>query len=413
MFWVYWKEFYSHLLEEEQDPNAISAEDSTAPLPTFMDQSWCLWHPLEGCVHFSDNWQQVCGLDAQQCVKGQLFEAIHPEDHAVFFRRLEALVTSQSREANKDSGTLECRIVQPNGEARWYECVFRFSNMQSKDSHPLVVFAFRDIQRLVELKQKASLATQDSAYAEKGRRDFLTHMSHELRTPLNAILGFTQIIQSEAYGSLGNPSYGEYIGHIRHSGEELLNKINNLLELGNINTGEEEGQDAPLNLKDVIDEVVQMHSHRAFERDIRLRVKEPVPCIVLQGNRVRIIQAVANLVENALRYSSANQEVCISISEKTDELRIVIEDTGEGIGRAQLSHMREALEHEQGDHNPLEKGIGVGLLLANRIAHTHDGYLRIENRATGGCEACFTLPTSRILSRSVRVKAKQRSAIAS
>lgn len=416
MFWVYWKEFYSHLLTEEQGGSPAEAEYAathSAPLPTFMDQSWCLWHPLEGCVHFSDNWQSVCGINAQQCVQGQLFEAIHPEDHSTFFRHLEQLVTRLERTPNQDSGTLECRIRQSDDSYRWFECIFRFSNMQSKDEHPLVVFAFRDIQRVVELKQTASSATQASAFAEKGRRDFLTHMSHELRTPLNAILGFAQIIQSEAYGSLGNASYGEYIEHIRHSGEELLNKINNLIELGNINSAETEGQQAPTNLQDILDEVVAMHSHRAFERDIKLNVRGGIPCLVLMGCRTLLIQSLANLVENALRYSDAGQSVNIHVREQHGELQFVVEDHGTGICRDQLNHMRAALGNAQGDHNPLEKGIGVGLLLANRVAHAHNGYLHIQNRAAGGCEAVLSLPSERILSRSVRVKPKQRSAIAS
>ena len=414
MFWVYWKEFYSHLLDDAVD-QAASIKDAfqQPPMPTFMDQAWCMWHPIEGCVHFSDNWQQVSGQRADDCVQGKFFETIHEEDHTRFFNQLEAVVTADRNAEQKELGSLECRITQRNGDYRWFECIFRFSKMQSKDGHPLIIFAFRDIQKLVELKHSAAQATRESAFAEKGRRDFLTHMSHELRTPLNAILGFTQIIQSEAYGSLGNSAYGEYVEHIRHSGEELLNKINNLLELGNIHSEDSELREAPTNVGDILDEVISMHSHHAFERDIKLCTGHISP-VVLHGDRARLIHAIANLLDNAVTYAPAGTEVCLDLEEESDGgVSIIISDNGDGIGSEQLKHMRDAFMHARGDHNPRTKGLGVGLLLANRVAHIHGGVLTLENAPQGGCVAQLTLPKERVLSRSARVKHKEQRFVAS
>ncbi len=391
-----------------------NAADSSGAAPLFMDQSWCLWHPTEGCVHFSDNWQNVCGLDAGSCNGGAFFEKVHPDDHAALFKQLEKMMRQLERNDDDALGSIECRIEQADGNGfRWYECRFTLSQMKSPDEHPLIVFAFRDIQRVVELRYEAANASEQSAFAEKGRRDFLTHMSHELRTPLNAILGFSQMIQSEAYGSLGNTHYNEYIENIRYSGEDLLNKINNLLELGAIDSSEKTLQETPINLQDLISEVSAMHSHRAFEKSVTINHQGAIPQMVLRADFTRMSHAIANLLENAINHAPAESTVTLSAKQTRDgNLAIIVEDTGGGIADIQLTQMMEAFAQARGDHNPMEKNIGVGLLLANRIAHMHGAELKIENTALG-CRAVMVVPSDRIISQSARIKPKMRTAVAS
>jgi signal transduction histidine kinase len=100
-----------------------------------------------------------------------------------------------------------------------------------------------DMQMLEEMQHvewKAELAS-------RAREKFTGNISHDLRTPLNAIIGFTQMMESGIFGPIGNPQYLEYLRHIRESGYELLERIDDLLE-----TTRETVQERPEPLKEAI-----------------------------------------------------------------------------------------------------------------------------------------------------------------
>src|SRR3546814_13960274 len=82
-----------------------------------------------------------------------------------------------------------------------------------------------------------SLALESSAASSQSKSQFLAMMSHELRTPLNAIIGFSELLQKEALGPLGDPRYGEYVGDIHDSGSHLLSLINDVLDFSKADAG--------------------------------------------------------------------------------------------------------------------------------------------------------------------------------
>src|SRR5690606_7065366 len=85
-------------------------------------------------------------------------------------------------------------------------------------------------RKLEATSEDLMMALKNVAAADQAKSQFLATMSHELRTPLNAILGFSEIMKSEVFGSLGNPRYIEYTNDIYKSGQHLLSLINDVLD---------------------------------------------------------------------------------------------------------------------------------------------------------------------------------------
>src|SRR3546814_11925751 len=95
-------------------------------------------------------------------------------------------------------------------------------------------------------------------------------MSHELRTPLNAIIGFSELLQKEALGPLGDPRYGEYVGDIHDSGSHLLSLINDVLDFSKADAGRLDLVEQPLDLGEVLTERVRLLTPGAGEAAIAL-----------------------------------------------------------------------------------------------------------------------------------------------
>ena len=410
MFWLYWQEYYNHLLDGGEPSQDEQMPDE---MPLYADQAWCVWHPVEGCVHFSENWELVSGVPVAQCQGLQWFDTIHVDDHKTLFELLQRMVIDmQGTRVPEAPYTAECRMVQEDDNWRWFGIQCAFSQVRQDDAHPHITISVQDIQQLMEWKQRAEKEARGRAFAEQGRKDFLLHMSHELRTPLNAILGFSQMIQHETHGSLGSPRYREYVENIRASGESLLSKINSLLDMASFQEGEERQEDSACNLSDILDDVAEIHSHRLFEKGLRIQVERQHKSVALRVDHARMVHAISNLVHNAIEATPEGGAITISESLNRDQQLILrVQDSGRGMSAAQVMALREALgAPEGGCHNPLTSSIGVGLLLVKDVMDEHDGSLRIESRDGEGTTVTLVLPVERILSLAARVQPKERNA---
>ncbi len=235
------------------------------------------------------------------------------------------------------------------------------------------------------------------AVSDRAREAFLSAMSHELRTPLNAIMGFSEMMKEGVFGHLENPTYHQYAGHIHESGETLLSKINDLLDIASLDAGGVVIEEEEFTLDQLFNELVEMHSHNAFARNQQLRV-DCAPNIRLFADRRKLLCALSHFLSNALRHSPEQAQVLIMARIQPDDGVILsVRDEGEGIAPAQLATIRGAMQQASSYKHIEPGGIGLGLALSAELASQHAGRIMIDSIRHRGTVVSMILPKERIL----------------
>lgn len=238
-------------------------------------------------------------------------------------------------------------------------------------------------------------AMETAKIASKSKSEFLANMSHELRTPLNAIIGFSEIMQNEMFGEIGNEHYTEYARDIHESGMHLLYVINDILDLSKIEAGKLSPSLSEVTLSDVVEASVRLVRQNAADANVAVdtRLIGPLPAIRVDQRMLK--QMLMNLLSNAIKFTPGGSRVRISARRAgRDFIEIAVVDAGIGISAMDLPKVLEPFV--QADHPvvPRESGTGLGLPLTKSLAELHGGTFRLWSRVGLGTCAMLRLPIS-------------------
>ncbi len=289
--------------------------------------------------------------------------------------------------------TLEFEIKDAAGEGRFIRCESRCHTNEKTGMVDKVFGIFQDItERTLHEKQlREAKEAAETAYASKTR--FLANMSHELRTPLNAIIGFSEMMQRQLLGPVGNAKYLDYIGGIRESGEHLLDLINDILDMSKIEFGKYDLEFEDINLAKIIRLVVHMMEGRAHESDVRL-IADAVPDdIHIVADRRAVMQVLLNLMSNAVKFTPAGGQVEIICARRGDEsVTLVVRDTGVGIPKAKIPLVTLPFEQVASALTRPHEGSGLGLAITKDLIKLHQGEIHISSKVGQGTEVSVYLP---------------------
>jgi two-component system, cell cycle sensor histidine kinase PleC len=234
--------------------------------------------------------------------------------------------------------------------------------------------------------------------ANRAKSEFLASMSHELRTPLNSILGFSQIMKSELFGSLGTDQYRGYIGNIHESGSHLLSLINDVLDLAKIESGKLDLHEERCDLEQICRSVLQLMKERARECGVRLRLecRRAVPAI--RGDERKLKQILFNLLSNAIKFTPKGGSAIISLGiDLSGDIELAVADTGIGIAPDQIQRVLEPFTQVESVYNRRHSGTGLGLTLAKELAELHGAEFDLISKEGKGSTVTVKLPKWRII----------------
>ncbi|HAH63919.1 MAG TPA: PAS domain-containing sensor histidine kinase, partial [Rhizobiales bacterium] len=188
-------------------------------------------HDEKGRVVFASlGAQQLFGEPAQKMIGDGLFERVHVADRPAY-------LTALSRcHANGEPIAVEFRVRRAGaaGPARYVWVEMRCRPMRPQDTtaveRPSIVAVTRDVSDRKAQEAELTRTRDEAESASRAKTQFLANMSHELRTPLNAVIGFSEILNRELFGALGEARYRDYARLIHESGEHLLNVVNDILD---------------------------------------------------------------------------------------------------------------------------------------------------------------------------------------
>lgn len=239
-----------------------------------------------------------------------------------------------------------------------------------------------EARKAIEARLQQALDTQSRQLATQ--RDFSAMVSHELRTPLSVIDLASQSLQMMELGQL--PDAAKRIERIRSAVSRLDALAAGLQSIERLDRDASNRRFSRVSLADIARKVTASLS---FGQQLELKL-DATP--VVSGDAGLLNIALANLVENALKYAGAHGPVVVGVSELGDEARISVRDHGPGIAESDLAHIFERFFRS--DNTRHKPGAGQGLFLARRICETHGGTITARNMPDGGSEFVLSFPSA-------------------
>jgi len=250
-----------------------------------------------------------------------------------------------------------------------------------------------DISAMVQAEAAARTARDVAETANKAKSRFLATMSHELRTPLNAIIGFSDALMREA----GRPSPAEvadYSTQINVAGKQLLALINTILDVARIEAGRfgPGGEDA--DVAQILQTALRQVQSAALAAEVSVTLDLPEGLPRLRVDERRMVQAVVQLLSNAVKFTSAGGSVAVGAATTPDGgLRFIIADTGIGMPEADLDRVFEPFTQLDDGLSRRYGGSGLGLYIVRAIVHAQGGEVRLRSLPGAGTTAEISLPS--------------------
>jgi two-component system cell cycle sensor histidine kinase PleC len=244
---------------------------------------------------------------------------------------------------------------------------------------------------LADLAQKYSDEKNRAEEANQTKSKFLANMSHELRTPLNAIIGFSEIMGSGMFGTLGSEKYQEYCHDILTSGHYLLEVINDILDMSKIEAGRMKLDLEHLDLARTLSESLRVVSGRADDKQLTLS-SDIEPDLAVVADRRAVKQILVNLLSNAVKFTPDGGRIEVRARVLRDSVVLMIADTGIGIAPHSLRRLGKPFEQVESQLTKTYHGSGLGLAIAKSLTTLHGGSMRLRSKLGTGTVVCVTLP---------------------
>ena len=249
----------------------------------------------------------------------------------------------------------------------------------------------RQAIELADLAEKYSEEKNRAEEANQTKSKFLANMSHELRTPLNAIIGFSEIMESGMFGTLGSEKYQEYCHDILTSGHYLLEVINDILDMSKIEAGRMKLDMEPLDLSKTLAESLRVVSGRANDKHLLLDadIERVIPVV---ADRRATKQIIVNLLSNAVKFTPDGGKIIVRSRLLSDSIVLMIADTGIGIAPNSLRRLGRPFEQVESQLTKTYHGSGLGLAIARSLTNLHGGSMRLRSKLGTGTVVFVSLP---------------------
>ena len=266
---------------------------------------------------------------------------------------------------------LACDYVERVPIERW----FRVSGAVLGQGSGLCVLVFKDQSEMRRI--------------DRMRSDFIANASHELRTPLASIAGFIETLRGPARNDA--KAREQFLQIMQTQTGRMARLIDDLLSLSRLEMKSFSAPAEPLDLKGLIDGVVDALRHLAADNGVEIERIYPDEPVELRGMRDELIQVFENLLENAIKYGQDGKRVVVTVEmgQGSAGPRVTVRDFGPGVPEEHIPRLTERFYRVDVDTSRTQKGTGLGLAIVKHILTRHDARLTIRSKVGEG--AAFTV----------------------
>ena len=344
---------------------------------SFYDKDWNLM--------FSNSaFYSVIGYDSVSYQGEDPSTLIHPDDKDYQTKRTEALKSNGFHES-------ELRLRHRDG----HYVILSAKSVTIKDEKGATIGALtvsRDITRMKQVHEELIKANFEAENSNRLKTSFLANISHEIRTPLNSVVGFSNLLLSN---DLTPEMKAEYIEHINHNSEKLLQIIGDIIDLSRLESSQIEITYEEASVNEIVNEVA------VEARKVIRRTDKPIVLNVKNNfgddsdhvftDKVWLKRVLTHLMDNAVKFT-LDGTIEISYGRENNNLLFRIKDTGIGINKENLGRIFEEFRQEiDGHHRPFE-GLGIGLTLAREVIERMGGKIFVQSEKGMGSEFSFSIP---------------------
>ena len=271
--------------------------------------------------------------------------------------------------------TFESQATTEQGNSYWINAIY----IPDFDAEDRVQGFFSLIDDITERK-----------ISEQLKSDFVSIASHEMRTPLTSIHGVIKLLAGGRLGELTESGSRMAQMALRNS-DRLVRLVNDILDLERLESERDKIDRQTCDTKKLIQQAVDLLRPMAVERDIALKID--ATALEFMGDRDRLIQALTNLIGNAIKFSSAKSTVWVTSRAQKQNVLFSVKDTGRGIPQDKLESIFERFQQVDASDSREKGGTGLGLAICRHIVEQHGGKIWVESVFGGGSTFYLAIPT--------------------
>jgi signal transduction histidine kinase/ActR/RegA family two-component response regulator len=230
------------------------------------------------------------------------------------------------------------------------------------------------------LRHDAEAARSAAESANRAKDEFLATLSHELRNPLNAMLGWARLLES---GKLDEEQARRALQIILRNVDAQVRLVDDLLDMSSVISGRMRLTLQVVDLRDVIEEVLDSVRPGAAAKGLRLHALLESPGAPINGDPDRLRQVVWNLLSNAVKFTPRGGRVEVKAQRVRSHAEIVVADTGQGIHADLLPYVFDRLRQGDSTTTRTHGGTGIGLALVRHLVELHGGSVFAESAGEG------------------------------